>query len=452
MDSSGADATHDCNERLAGFARAAALLSVAVLAGAASAQPLEREPWEAYAARRHALADAVERGAIVLFGLSAAEGRQGRGGFHQENNFYYLTGCVAPGAAVLIEPASKGRRYRETLYLPAPRSSRDVWDGPALDPDAARSRSWSGFVRVRPSEDLAHDLERAQGRGLRLRTLFPIERDDFLGGPEPDAPGRLREMLDDPELSDVRQEIARLRAVKTSGETALIEQAVRATQAAHRAAWGQLRPGLYEHQLFAPMSATLLDRGCARTAYPPIVGSGPGSVVLHYAAMARRMEAGDVVLTDVGGEYSGYAADITRTLPVAGRFTERQRQVYDWVLGAQQAVIDAVRPGMRLTGRGPGSLQAVAESWFERQETGLSAHMPHGVGHHVGLDVHDPAPAGPLQPGMVITVEPGLYFPDEELGVRIEDMLLVTEDGARILGDALPKDPDELERILSSNR
>jgi Xaa-Pro aminopeptidase len=166
------------------------------------------------------------------------------------------------------------------------------------------------------------------------------------------------------------------------------------------------------------------------------------------------MDAGQVLLMDVGGEYSHYATDITRTIPVGGKFTPRQREIYEIVLGAQKAALAAVKPGMTIARTGPNSLHQIAYQYIkthgkDREGNSLGKYFIHGLAHHVGLDVHDPAnPGTVLQPGMVITLEPGIYIPEESLGVRIEDMVLVTETGARLLSAALPREPDEIERAM----
>jgi Xaa-Pro aminopeptidase len=198
------------------------------------------------------------------------------------------------------------------------------------------------------------------------------------------------------------------------------------------------------------MTEALLTCGCERNAYAPIVAAGANSLVLHYTDNEAQVEAHDVVLLDVGGEYSFYAADLTRTLPVSGRFSDRQREIYDLVLKAQRAAIAAVKPGMTLSGNGSNSLTQIARDVFDAEKRGLSRRFPHSIGHHIGLAVHDSAdPFAPLQAGMVITVEPGLYLPDEGFGVRIEDMVLVTENGGRVLSSMLPGDAAEVERLIN---
>jgi Xaa-Pro aminopeptidase len=165
------------------------------------------------------------------------------------------------------------------------------------------------------------------------------------------------------------------------------------------------------------------------------------------------MDSGEVVVMDVGAECSGYATDVTRTVPVSGRFTPRQRELYEIVLGAQKAAIAAIKPGIKLRGEGP-SLHQIAYDYInthgkDLHGEALGKYFTHTLGHHVGLDVHDPGdPGTPLEPGMVITIEPGIYIPEENIGVRIEDTLLVTADGAKNLSEALPRDPKDIERLV----
>ena len=243
--------------------------------------------------------------------------------------------------------------------------------------------------------------------------------------------------------------------VKSATEIKLIEKAVACSANAHRAAFGAVRPGLYEYEIAALMEYTYHKEGCLRPAYDSIVGSGFNSTVLHYDRNERRMGEGELVVMDVAGEYSGYAADITRTVPVSGKFSARQREIYEIVLAAQNAAIAAVKPGMTM-GRGDNSVDKVARDYINSHGKDLKGeplgkYFIHGLGHHVGLRVHDANdPTRPLAAGMVITIEPGIYIPEESLGVRIEDMVLVTETGAKLLSSSLPRDAAEIERIMAS--
>jgi TonB family protein len=193
--------------------------------------------------------------------------------------------------------------------------------------------------------------------------------------------------------------------------------------------------------------------GCEGEAYAPIVGSGFNSTVLHYSMPVNQIKDGDVIVLDVGAQCSGYAADITRTLPASGKFSPRQREIYEIVLGAQTAVLAAIKPGMTM-GRGPSGLGQIAMDYIDshgKDKNGepLGKYFIHGLGHHVGLHVHDPGPPRPLEPGMIVTIEPGIYIPEENLGVRIEDMVLITETGYKLLTARLPRTIEDVERTMA---
>ena len=425
----------------------AVLLLLVLLHGAS--RGLEREPLEVYQQRRRAVSEAVPNGLILLLGYERQEAQAVRSPFRQENNFYYLTGWNEPGAALLLIPAQSDEgAYGELLFLPPDNPSQEKWHGPQAAPDDADIRSRTGFERVLPISKLATRLNRAAKKRPHVYTLFPHRAGEGQQ-PEPDRREKVQSYAGDLPVTDIRAELEAMRAVKSEGEVRLIRKAVDASIEAHREAWRKIEAGLYEFQVFGPMLAAMIDRGCLRAAYAPIIGSGPNSTALHYSAGRRRLEPGEVVVMDVGGEYAHYAADLTRTVPVDGVFTERQREIYDLVLAVQRKVIATVEPGETLRG-----LTQMAKRYFDeagREAVGeeMGTRFLHGVGHSVGLGVHDPIdPSQPLKAGMVITVEPGLYLPEENLGVRIEDMVLVTENGARLLSKALPKEADEIEKLM----
>jgi Xaa-Pro aminopeptidase len=242
---------------------------------------------------------------------------------------------------------------------------------------------------------------------------------------------------------------------KSQEEIALIEHATNVSIEAHRAAWKRAAPGLYEYQVAAAMTVVFGENGCERPAYAPIVGSGPNSVFLHYSRNKRRMDNGEVLLMDVAAECSGYVSDITRTIPVSGKFSKRQRELYNIVLGAQKVSIAAIKPGVTLLKNTPNSVYTIAYDYINSHGKDLHGeplgkYFTHGLGHHVGLEVHDESDRyAPLEAGMVVTVEPGIYIPEENLGVRIEDIVLVTETGAKVLSAALPREPGEIEKAIA---
>ncbi len=338
-----------------------------------------------------------------------------RARFFQDPNFFYLAGWREPGAKLLLDSR------REILFLPPHDADREKWTGPrhaATDPGITEL---TGFEKV-----------------LSVKRF-----DEELGDSNP------------ADAATVRKELARLRMKKSPAEIAAIQRAVDATVAAHLAAWKRAAPGVYEYQIAAAMAAVYLDRGCERGAYAPMVSSGPNAVFLHYVTNSRRIEKGELLLMDVGAECAGYAADVTRTIPVDGRFTPRQRELYNAVLGAQKAVIAAVRPGVSIGGASSHSLQEIALSYLnshghDLHGRPLGKYFTHGISHHIGLEVHDAAdPSVPLEEGNVISVEPGLYIPEEQIGIRVEDLVLVTHDGASVLTAALPKEAAEIERLMA---
>jgi Xaa-Pro aminopeptidase len=248
-----------------------------------------------------------------------------------------------------------------------------------------------------------------------------------------------------------------LRTVKDAGEVELIRKATDASVAAQLAAIKAIKPGMTERDISALLQYEWGKRGCERPAYAPIVGSGINSTVLHYSDDSGTIQNGDLVLMDAAGEYSLYASDITRTVPASGKFTARQREIYEIVLGAQKAAIAAFQSGVsHLQRNQPNSLQDVAMNYINTHGKDLHGqplgkYFFHGLGHYVGLNVHDPGDYSvPLGPGMVFTIEPGIYIPEEKIGVRIEDMFYVDNSGKLIrLTESLPQKPDEIEKLMA---
>jgi Xaa-Pro aminopeptidase len=379
-----------------------------------------------YPARRAALSASLKDGAVVLFSRAATEySGDHRTGFRQDPNFFYLSGWEEPGAVMLIAPGT------DILFLPRPEARRETYTGKMLDPAGAAAPAATGFQTVLPVERFEAELSRVLDAHPRIYTIGE------------QATARLRQAWPMRDIAGAADAIMRMRMVKSPEELTLIRRAAEASMEAHRTAWKRAAPGMYEYQVAAAMVQAFADMGCERAAYAPIVASGPNAVVLHYWKNRRRMERGELVLMDVGAECSGYVADITRTIPLGAKFTARQREIYDVVLGAQKAAIAAVKPGVILE-----DLTKIAREYMDTRG-GLGKYLSHRISHHVGLDVHDPADlSAPLAQNMVITVEPGIYIPEENLGIRIEEMVLVTKDGAEVLTAALPREPDDIEKAL----
>ncbi|HYO82683.1 MAG TPA: Xaa-Pro peptidase family protein [Bryobacteraceae bacterium] len=413
---------------------AALLLLVSTLDLPAAAPP-PPIPASEYRDRRQALRAAMGEHVLILFGSTEGEHGDIRSGFFQEPNFYYLTGWTEPGAILVLTAKS------EALLLPRRDPALEIWTGAKADPANPQLRERLGFESVSPAEALESRLPGWLAEGRAVYTL--------LGTAQSDAVRRLAPLR---EMRSAAPLLARLRMTKSPAELAWIQFATDAAVEAHLAGWRRTRAGATEYQVASAISGTYFEMGCQRHAYAPIAGSGSNSTILHYSRNSRRMDSGEVLLVDAGPECSMYASDLTRTVPVDGKWSKRQREIYNLVLGAQQAVIDAVRPGILLGGRdNKVGLHKVALDYFEKH--GVAKFFTHGIGHHVGLDVHDAFEAArPLGPGMVITVEPGLYLPEEGIGVRIEDMVVVTESGSKVLSAKLPRDADVIERALQSDR
>jgi len=389
-----------------------------------------------FAARRQALAAALPDGVVVVYGQVEHEDADLRNGYFQDPDFYYLTGWKAPGAALLIDPR------RQVLFIPAHNPSRERWTGrqPAMgDPDI---RDLSGFETVLAPQALESALRESLASYNKI----------YAAGPE--AASKVKAIAPSAEIANADTAIARLRMKKSPREIALLQHSADVSIAAHLAVWKRAAAGLYEYQIAATLLSWYVDHGCERSAYAPIVGSGPNSVFLHYSRYERRIGRGDLLLVDAAAECAGYAADITRTIPVGGRFSARQREIYGIVLGAQQAGIAAVKPGAYISGMNRPSVMKAAMDYINSHGKDLHGdplgkYFTHGISHHIGLDVHDLSDTrAPLEEGMVISVEPGIYIPEENIGIRIEDMILVTSDGARVMTAALPRDPAEIEKAV----
>jgi Xaa-Pro aminopeptidase len=435
----------------------ALVLASAFMCGVAQAR--FRQPNEEYQARRAKLRSAVD-GPVVIFGYTGHEDASEVAVFFQEPYFYYLSGHDEPGAALLLIPDPPNGTTlegpREILFLPQRDPAEEIWEGPKIGPDDPGVAEKTGFQAVEPIEKLRGELEKLSNMFANFYTLLPPKQEE--GYPHlTNSTARLREIVPQANLKDITPALAAMRQVKSPGELALIQKAIDLSIDAQLDAMKHMRPGLFEYQVAARIEEIHEMGGCEREAYAPIVGAGINSTVLHYSILNDEIKDGDVVLIDAGGEYGGYAADITRTLPANGKFTPRQREIYDIVLGAQNAALAAVKPGAVLYG-GKGSLQQIAMDYInthghDKEGHTLGRYYPHGLSHHLGLDVHDPGDrTRPLEPGMVITVEPGIYIPEENLGVRIEDDVLVTKDGYGLLTARLPRTADEIERIMADGR
>ncbi len=445
---------------------AAAILSILIclaacfVATAAHAQERrDREPNSVYLERRAKLAAQVDC-PIVLLGLTGREESSQAYIFEQEENFYYLTGHNEEGAGLIIlPPKSSGNDAsnapREIVYLPAKNPQKEKWNGVRMSPGDSGIESRTGFATVKPFAEMRSAVENLAKTYPCIYTILPYEKE--LGGypHEKEGVDWLQQAAPQSKLKDIRAQITALRQIKSPGELALLQRAIDLTVDSHLEAMRMMRPGLHEYEVAAKMVEVHAMGGSEAEGYAPIVGAGPNSTALHYDRLARKIEDGDIVVIDVGAQYSGYSADVTRTIPANGKFTPRQLEIYNIVLGAQNAALAALKPGMDLCQKDRKSLYKISYDYInshgkDLHGKSLGQYYIHGLGHNLGLNVHDPGEScKPLEPGMVVTMEPGIYIPEENLGVRIEDDVLITDAGYKLLSERLPRDPVEIEKIMA---
>jgi len=424
--------------------------------------------------RRDALIAAMRRhsgGGLALMPTSAevVRNRDSTFPYRYDSYFYYLTGFPEPEAVVALVADGAGERH--VLFCREKNLERETWDGFRYGPDAARDIF--GFDEAHPIGELDRMLPDLASDRPALYTPVGMHADwdRRVAATLNEVRARVRTGVTAPdEIVDVRGTLDRMRLVKDAHELALMRRAGAISSEAHRRAMARARPGWHEYEVEAELVHEFLKNGAQAVAYPSIVASGPNACVLHYRENDRQMADGDLLLIDAGCEYRGYASDITRTFPVNGRFTGPQKDVYELVLAAQLACLDAVRPGVpfhdyhkvaeRVLAQGlidlgliEGPLDAALESGSYKR------FYMHRAGHWLGMDVHDAGlyqekgESVTLAPGMVLTVEPGLYIrPGDgvpahfaDIGVRIEDDVVVTADGIENLTGRTPKTVAEVE-------
>jgi Xaa-Pro aminopeptidase len=390
-----------------------------------------------YRARRERVLKALGKSVGLVL---AGEGAPPLMGFWQPaSHFNYLTGIRdEPGAAVLFDPANEDPRKRCILFLKPLNPELEAWDG-YREEISQSLKEKTGFDTVMRTLALPRMLTGAARQRKSVACLHPFSVYEAPVSPDLALFRKLSERIPGLAITDQTDLLSSLRAVKSRAEVALIERALAATGAGYEAIRRTLRPGVTEKDIQRAAEYAFVEAGGSGPAYNSIVGTGKNATVLHYMANTATCRPGELVVIDAGAAFEGYASDITRTYPVSGTFTKEQRRFYDLVLDAQEAAIGAVRPG-----RFMHEVDAAARRVFEK--AGVADRFIHGIGHQLGLEVHDATPDGPLKPGMVVTIEPGLYFPTLGLGIRIEDDILVTERGGKNLSGHIPKRAKEVER------
>jgi Xaa-Pro aminopeptidase len=411
--------------------------------------------------------------ALVPTAPEVARNRDSLFPYRHDSYFYYLSGFAEPEAVVALVASAGGDK--QILFCRPKNEEREIWDGFRYGPDAAREIF--GFDEAHPIGDLDDKLADLAADQPAIYTPIGLFADwdrritDALN----EVRNRVRTGVSAPsEIVDVRDALDAMRLVKDEHELALMRRANAISSAAHRRAMAATRPGWYEYQVEAELAHEFLRAGAQSVAYPSIVAGGPNACILHYRDNDRQLQDGELLLVDAGCEFRGYASDITRTFPVGGKFSGPQKAVYELVLAAQQACIDAVRPGVdfhdyhkvaeRVLAQGFIDLGLLSGTLDEALESGsYKQFYMHRAGHWLGMDVHDAGlyqlkgASQKLRAGMVLTVEPGAYIrradnvPEEfwDIGVRIEDDVLVTETATENLSAATPKSVADVEAACS---
>jgi Xaa-Pro aminopeptidase len=434
-------------------------------------------PIKEFAARRRRLMDMMAQDSIAIL-PAAPERVRNRDVLHpfrQDSDFHYLSGFDEPDAVLVIIP---GREHGESvLFCKEKDPAKELWDGFLAGPEGAIEQF--GLDDAFPIADI-DDILPGMIEG-RSRVYYPLGRDQSFDQRVMEwvktIRSKVRSGSNPPgEFVALEHLLHDLRLIKSAAEVRVMAKAAEISAEAHVRAMKRARQGGYEYNLEAELIHTFMSHGARSTAYPSIVGGGANGCILHYIENSAPLKEGDLVLIDAGCEYECYASDITRTFPVSGRFSAEQKAIYEVVLAAQYAAIDAVHPDNHWNRPHEAALEVLVQGLIELgilkgttveqaiEEEAFRPYFMHRTGHWLGMDVHDVGDYKiggawrQLEPGMALTVEPGLYIaPDNTdvdekwrgIGIRIEDDVVVTKDGCRVLTSGVPKEIDEIEALMA---
>lgn len=396
---------------------------------------------EVFKARRAALMESLDGRVAVLYGAEAHHSGPTEALFIQESNFYYLTGISEPGAALIIAPGAKP--HQEILYLQPRDPDIENWNG-RRSPLGEALQKATGFDKVHRIGRLGRDLSVLMQKTKKAAFLGPVVSASSDVPPSLKMLRNAQERVPGTSLENLADLIPEMRRIKTPYEIERIQKAVDVTGKGLVAAMQSVRPGMQEFQLQSIVDHTYEMEGAQFLGFSTILAWGPNTTVLHYTKNNQHIQDSGLVLIDTGAAWQHYSADVTRTIPVSGRFSKREKELYELVLRAADEATKQVRVGANYH----DDVNMTAKNIID--EAGYSEYWIHDTGHFVGLDVHD---AGnydlPLKAGVVVTVEPGIYLPQEGIGIRIEDVVLVTEDGPVVLSRHIPRTVEEIESTMA---
>lgn len=376
--------------------------------------------------------------------------------FEANHHFFYLTGLRRENMALVL--STSAAEPKTVLFIEEPVPAMERWTGRRVTKEEAASVS--GIDDVRYIDSLPGAISRFMTREWVESAWFDCYR-DAMGDVDSYNMRKAKAFAaayPAVTLKNAHPMLATMRMRKDESELAAMQEAIDLTGRALHHVLTRLAPGQMEYQAQAEFEYAIRYGGAEGTAFATIAGSGQNGCMLHYGTNHCRMEDGKLLLMDLGAKVRGYCADITRTYPVNGRYTPRQKEIYDIVLAANRAVAQAARPGVTLAQLNDLCKQTLADGLIRigkiESAEEIGRYYMHGVSHHLGIDTHDAT--GPdalaLAPGMVITDEPGLYIDEEEIGIRIEDDLLITQDGCTVLSEAIPRTTEDIEAIMAGEK
>ena len=425
-----------------------------------------------HAGRRAAFREKMPQRSVAMFFASPQKVRNNDVNYiyAPSKNLYYLTGLEEPNALLLLFKQSVtllGKTGTEFIFVQPRNPQREMWTGKILGP--------TGVMQKYQMENV-FTTDQFSGRLLdfaqldTIITSFRTEqilfkypgRGDLLANMAASLDSALLQAGKIPMPSPATAILHQLRGIKQPEEIALMEKVINMSVEGHNRVIRTIRPGMHEYDAQALMEYEFKSRGSEYVGYPSINGSGANSCILHYETNQRTLQDGDLLLNDCGAEYHGYSADVTRTIPVNGKFSPEQKIIYELVLAAQDAAFALCKPGNQFSDPHNAALKVITAGLKDlgiiQSDNQARIYFPHGTSHHLGLDVHDMGSRSTLQPGMIFTVEPGIYIPPNSncgkkwwsIGVRIEDDLLITNDGYRNLSAGAPRSVEEIEKMAKS--
>ena len=433
-----------------------------------------------YKQNREAFIEQMGRGGVAIFASTppAIWNHDTEYNYRPDPNFYYLTGFEEPESICVIAPDHPKHQY--ILFVRPKDKQAEIWNGKRVGVKNARKHY--GADKAYPIEKFSKKIGKYLQGAERLYYTLGSNADvdgEILARFTQSVKSRIRSGKGFDTLVDPSPILSELRLVKNETELQRTRLATEITVAGHVAAMKAVRPGLYEYELEALVESTFRMNGANGVAFPTIVASGGNATTLHYTTNDCRIEDETLVLIDAGAEYGHYSGDVTRTFPANGTFTEAQREIYQIVLDAHTAIIDSIRPGVSIGEPHQKSIELLTEGMLSlglltgkakkliKKEAYRQFYM-YRIGHMLGLDVHDVncvhdsnGDFKTFQPGMVMTIEPGLYVADDTkdvppaylgIGVRIEDDILITEDGCEVLTDGVPKEIEEVEALVQARK